>query len=312
MTAGAVRCRRRPHDSRQCRRNEMHRVFFEKMRSAKLGPIAGVFCAIAVVFYCAYTRSYDGMGLVILLVFFTYFLNLKSRERSRAAVLSPTSGSASRSPVRELAKGLACIAGGALGVGIGLKIPDVQMGSRDRVVCRGGWNRGFHALSTACIECIAFRWRQSELRCAICQLLLVFVAQVCLGDNAVSQIESHRLGKAELQSWIAQAFKAGMPLTFKSNEGEGLCCDVGSITLEIHRGHSVTITVNEFAGVEFSLPYTIEADGKISLASKSAYPVPALQAINVRDVYVYRYGTSVYMSRDSDVNPDFAKRQHSI
>jgi len=30
-------------------------------------PIAG---AVAVVFYCAYTRSYDGVGVLILLVFF--------------------------------------------------------------------------------------------------------------------------------------------------------------------------------------------------------------------------------------------------
>ena len=56
----------------------MHGVFFEKMRSVKRVPIAGVFCAIAVVFYCAYTRSHDGVGLAILLVFFTYFLNFKS------------------------------------------------------------------------------------------------------------------------------------------------------------------------------------------------------------------------------------------
>ena len=43
-------------------------------------------------------------------------------------LLSPNSGSASRSSVRELAKGLACIVGGALGVGIGMKIPDVPFG----------------------------------------------------------------------------------------------------------------------------------------------------------------------------------------
>jgi hypothetical protein len=140
----------------------------------------------------------------------------------------------------------------------------------------------------------------------------VFVAQVGLADNGVAPIEAHRLGKSELQSWIQKEFKPGRPLTFASNEGEGLCCDVGSVTLEIQRGHSITIAINDFAGVEFSLPYTIEADGKISLASNSSYPVPALKDINVRDLYVYRYGSSVYVIRDSDEQPDFAKRQHSI
>ena len=140
----------------------------------------------------------------------------------------------------------------------------------------------------------------------------ILLVRASYGDNGNVQVEAHRLGKLELQSWIAKELKANSPLTFASNEGEGICCDVGSVTLEIHRGHRMKIAVNEFAGVEFSLPYTIQADGKIWLASNSAYPMPALQNIDVRDVYVYLYGTSVYIVRHSDVNPDFAKRQHSI
>jgi hypothetical protein len=49
-------------------------------------------------------------------------------------------------------------------------------------------------------------------------------------DNASVQIEAHRLGKSELQSWIVKELKTGKALTFASNEGEGLCCDVGGIT----------------------------------------------------------------------------------
>lgn len=94
----------------------------------KVIPIAGALCAAAVVFYSAYTRSYDGVGLVILLVFFTYFLNLKSGRGRAASLPSSSSGLAVRTPIREFAKGLACLASGAIGVTIGLRIPDVKLG----------------------------------------------------------------------------------------------------------------------------------------------------------------------------------------
>jgi hypothetical protein len=66
--------------------------------------------------------------LVILLVFFAYFLNLKFGRRRRAAALSAGSGGAVHSPARELTRGLACLVAGALGVVIGLQIADVQLG----------------------------------------------------------------------------------------------------------------------------------------------------------------------------------------
>jgi hypothetical protein len=80
-------------------------------------------------------------------------------------------------------------------------------------------------------------------------------------DNADAQLEAHRLERSELQSWIAKEFKTGESVTFASNEGEGLCCDVGSVTLEINRDRSITITANYIAGIGCSLPYAIEADG---------------------------------------------------
>jgi hypothetical protein len=94
----------------------------------KLLSIAGVFCAIAVVFYCAYTRSPDAVGIVMLLVFFAYFLNLKSGQRRGNSLLSLTSNEAVGSPIREVAKALACLVPGALGVVVGLRVPDVQLG----------------------------------------------------------------------------------------------------------------------------------------------------------------------------------------
>ena len=91
-------------------------------------PIAGALCAVAVVFYCAYTRTYDGVGLVILLVFFAYFLNLKSGGRRGAAALSPTSGEAIHTPIRELAKGLACLLGSiALAAVVGYAVSDMRL-----------------------------------------------------------------------------------------------------------------------------------------------------------------------------------------
>lgn len=91
----------------------------------KIIPIGGVLCAVAVVFSSAYTQTADGVGLVILLVFFTYFLNLKSGARGGA--LSPASGAVINSPIRELAKGLACLVLAAVVVAVGLKIPDVRL-----------------------------------------------------------------------------------------------------------------------------------------------------------------------------------------
>jgi hypothetical protein len=91
-------------------------------------PIAGALCAVAIVFHSAYMRTYDGVGVVILLVFFAYFLNLKSGRRRGAAALSPTSGAAIHTPIREFANGLACLVAGGLGVAIGLRVPDVQLG----------------------------------------------------------------------------------------------------------------------------------------------------------------------------------------
>ena len=94
----------------------------------KIIPIAGALGAVAVIFYCAYTRTYDAVGLVILLVFFTYFLNLKVGGLRGAEALSPARRVATNAPIRELGKGLGCLGGGALGVVVGLGIPEVQLG----------------------------------------------------------------------------------------------------------------------------------------------------------------------------------------
>jgi hypothetical protein len=96
---------------------------------AKATFFAGVLCAVAVLFYCVYTQSFDAVGLLILLVFFAYFRNLKFGSRGMSSPPSPAAGQVVRfSPLRELAKALGCLVAGGIGVGIGLRIPDVQMG----------------------------------------------------------------------------------------------------------------------------------------------------------------------------------------
>jgi hypothetical protein len=46
------------------------------MSRSKAIQLGGALSAVAALFYCVYTRSFDGVGIVILLVFFAYFYNL--------------------------------------------------------------------------------------------------------------------------------------------------------------------------------------------------------------------------------------------
>jgi hypothetical protein len=95
---------------------------------SKLFQLAGVLCALAVLFYCVYTRSFDGASIVVLVVFFAYFYNLKLARRSAGSLPSPNSAQVARKPIRELAKGLGClVGGGALAGVVGYVVPDVQL-----------------------------------------------------------------------------------------------------------------------------------------------------------------------------------------
>jgi hypothetical protein len=49
-----------------------------KTPPVRLIQLAGALCVVAILSYCVYTRSYEAASVVILLVFFAYFLNLKS------------------------------------------------------------------------------------------------------------------------------------------------------------------------------------------------------------------------------------------
>ena len=140
--------------------------------------------------------------------------------------------------------------------------------------------------------------------------LLVIVISLARGSyaqNTNAQPETHRLGKSELQSWIVGELKAGRSIKFESNEGDGLCCDRGSITLEIRTGQIIFISSNFYAGVEVSLPYAVQADGKVALASNSAYPVPSLLNYGIHDLYVFRHGSGIYVERNLDSESGFCQ-----
>jgi hypothetical protein len=88
-----------------------------------------VLCWVAALFYCFYIRNYEVPAVLILLAFFVYFISqrkLHDSEKADPFMFLLQSGG---SPIRELTKGLACLIGCLLvGLGIGMTIPDVQLG----------------------------------------------------------------------------------------------------------------------------------------------------------------------------------------
>lgn len=85
---------------------------------------------MAALFYSVYVRNYEVPAILILAAFFVYFISQRKFSDSEKATepfkFLRQGGS---SPIRELAKGLTWLIGCLLiGLGIGMKIPDVQLG----------------------------------------------------------------------------------------------------------------------------------------------------------------------------------------
>jgi hypothetical protein len=87
-------------------------------------------CWVAALFYSIYVRNYEAPAILILVAFFAYFISKrKSGDSEKATDPFKFFRQGGSSPVRELAKGLAWLIGYLLvGLGIGSKIPDVQLG----------------------------------------------------------------------------------------------------------------------------------------------------------------------------------------
>jgi hypothetical protein len=86
-------------------------------------------CWVAALFYCLYIRNYEVPAILILMAFFVYYISqckLGDSEKTNPFKFLRQSGG---SPIRELTKGLASLIGCLLvGLGIGMTIPDVQVG----------------------------------------------------------------------------------------------------------------------------------------------------------------------------------------
>jgi hypothetical protein len=87
-------------------------------------------CWVAALFYCIYVGNYEAPAILILVAFFAYFISKrKSGDSEKGTDTFKFLRQGGSSPIRELAKGLAWLIGCLLiGLGIGMKIPDVQLG----------------------------------------------------------------------------------------------------------------------------------------------------------------------------------------
>ena len=85
---------------------------------------------MAALFYSIHARNYEAPAILILVAFFAYFISKRKPVHSgKATELFKCLRQGGSSPIRELAKGLAWLIGCLLvGLGIGMKIPDVQLG----------------------------------------------------------------------------------------------------------------------------------------------------------------------------------------
>jgi hypothetical protein len=101
-----------------------------KPGSVRLILVAVAPCWVAALFYCIYVRNYEAPAILILAAFFTYFISQRKWANSgKAPDLFKFLRQYGSSPIRELAKGLAWLIGCLLvGLSIGSKIPDVQLG----------------------------------------------------------------------------------------------------------------------------------------------------------------------------------------
>jgi hypothetical protein len=126
------------------------------------------------------------------------------------------------------------------------------------------------------------------------------------GEMPHLKIEPHRLARSEILEWLASAFCTTAPIEFRSREGHG-CCDMGDTSLAFRADQTLYIVREGLVGREFTLPYTILADGKISIApTDNKMQADYLLAEDIRDFYVYRYGSSLYLVQESIVKPDLS------
>jgi fermentation-respiration switch protein FrsA (DUF1100 family) len=119
------------------------------------------------------------------------------------------------------------------------------------------------------------------------------------------QFDAHRLSKAEVEQLIADSLKAKKPLVFGPNQGVSHCCDLGEPYLEFGPEHTLLLYGDGYVGWKVPIGYDVAADGKVILKSLPYEDETAfLKEKNLHDAYVFRYGPTVYLVKDSDPTPD--------
>ena len=96
----------------------------------KFARIAGISVFIAALFWLVYAHYYEAAAGAILVVFLAYFISrVEPGLWSRSPCTVVPNGEPGRSPSREIGKGIVCLASGAaIGLGVGMRVPDVQVG----------------------------------------------------------------------------------------------------------------------------------------------------------------------------------------
>lgn len=148
-----------------------------------------------------------------------------------------------------------------------------------------------------------FATLQSRL---VLSLAAVFILSAACGGKPSAKIEAERLGRPEILEWLAAGFRTGTPIEFKSREGLG-CCDAGDTSLVFHRDQTIYILREGFVGTEFIVRYSILEDGKISVVPISnKQRADYLLSADIHDLYLFRYGSNLYLVQESNVRPDLA------
>jgi hypothetical protein len=128
------------------------------------------------------------------------------------------------------------------------------------------------------------------------------------GENCRTSFTAERVGRTELERWLADRWAQAKPVRFLSNDGVFRCCDMANTTLELGVDHTIKISVDGFVGTSFSVLYDIRADGQIAIRAANGQLSPKLLEHDIHDLYAFRKGSNTYLLAESTVRHDFEDR----
>jgi hypothetical protein len=121
------------------------------------------------------------------------------------------------------------------------------------------------------------------------------------------------LNKSELEKLFTVQGTLEKPITFVPNQGVRRCCDLGDPELQFRPDGTLLIYMDGYAPTSELLPYSILTDGKVVLGTKDNKQLADwLRLKSLQNAYVYRYGSDLFLVRDSDVHPDLGFQNGSL